>query len=211
MGYGCNSNKPKKQKGGMVSSPAAFPQGSPWNVDTALPGMNGGVADAGNFYKVNPEGGALPDPVSSTNIQGSGSCGGGKKRKRRVTRKARKSRRGKRKTKTRRHRKSKAHKKKGHKSKKSRRTRKGRKGRKANRRKTMKGGYRDSIFQGPINAYRGMLYGAGDLVNQWSGKPSQLSPAPTDQAPVPDGNVVLGEMPDVNAIHMAAGQAVASI
>ena len=158
MGYGCNSNKPKKQKGGMVSSPAAFPQGSPWNVDTALPGMNGGVADAGNFYKVNPEGGALPDPVSSTNIQGSGSCGGGKKRKRRVTRKARKSRRGKRKTKTRRHRKSKAHKKKGHKSKKSRRTRKGRKGRKANRRKTMKGGYRDSIFQGPINAYRGMVW-----------------------------------------------------
>ena len=213
MGCGCESNKPKKQRGGMVASPAAFPQGDPWNVDTALPGMNGGVADAGNFYKVNPQGGALPDPVSSTNIQGSGSCGGGKRRKRRVTRKARKSRKGKGKgkSKTRRHRKSKAHKKKGRKAKKARKTRKGRKGRKSYRRRTMRAGGRDTIFQGPVNAYRGMLYGAGDLVNQWSGKPSQLSPAPTDQAPVPNGNVILGEMPDVNAIHIAAGQAVASI
>ena len=71
MSCGCKSDKHKRQKGGMVSSPAAFPQGSPWNVETALPGMNGSVADAGNFYKVNPDGGALPDPVSSTNIQGS--------------------------------------------------------------------------------------------------------------------------------------------
>jgi hypothetical protein len=212
MGCGCESNKPKKQRGGMVASPAAFPQGEPWNVETALPGMNGGVANAGNFYKVNPQGGALPDPVSSTNIQGSGASVGGKKRKRRVTKKARKSRKGK--GKTRRHRKSKAHKKKARKGKKSRKTRKGRKGRKGRksyRRKTMRAGGRDTIFQGPVNTYRGMLYGAGDLVNQWSGKPSQLSPAPTDQAPVPSGNVILGEMPDVNAIHVAAGQAVASI
>ena len=45
-----------------------FPQGTPWNVETALPGMNGSVADAGNF-KFNPNGGALPDPVSSTNLR----------------------------------------------------------------------------------------------------------------------------------------------
>ena len=211
MGCGCESNKPRKQKGGMVSSPAAFPQGAPWNVETALPGMNGSVADAGNFFKFNPNGGALPDPVSSTNIQGSGCSGGAKRRKRRVTKKGRKGKRGKGKAKTRRNRKSKMHKKKGRKSKKVRRTRKARKGRKNNRRKTLRGGSRDRILQGPVNAYRGMVYGAGDLVNQWSGKPSQLSPAPTDQAPVPSGNVILGEMPDVNAIHAAAGQAVASI
>ena len=65
-------------------------------------------------------------------------------------------------------------------------------------------------FKG-VNAYRGMVFGAGDLVNQWAGKPSQLSPAPTDQAPVPSGNVILGEMPDVNAIHETASQIVASI
>ena len=53
MSSGCEIKKPRKQKGGMVSSPAAFPQGAPWNVETALPGMDGNVADAGNFYKVN--------------------------------------------------------------------------------------------------------------------------------------------------------------
>ena len=49
------------------------------------------------------------DPVSSTNIQGSG-CSGGAKRRRRVTKKGRKGKRGKGKAKTRRNRKSKMHK-----------------------------------------------------------------------------------------------------
>ena len=202
MGCGCENKKPRKQRGGMVSSPAAFPQGAPWNVETALPGMDGGVADAGNFYKVNPDAGALPDPVSSNNTQ-CGPCSGGRRRKRRGTKKARKSRRGKRKTIRRR---------KSKKSRKPKKSRKARKGRKVHRRKTMRGGSsRDHILQGPINAYRGVLFGAGDLVNQWSGKSGQLSPAPTDQAPVPNSDVMLGEMPDVNSIHAAAGQAVANI
>lgn len=196
MDYGCKNMKPRKQRGGMVSSPSAFPQGAPWNVETALPGMDGGVADVGNFYRVNPEAGALPDPVSSNNTH-CGLCSGGRRHKRRGTKKARKSRRGKRKTLRRR---------------KSKKPRKARKGRKIHRRKTMRGGStRDHILQEPINAYRGALFGAGDLVNQWSGKAGQLSPAPTDQAPVPNGDVILGEMPDVNAIHAAAGQAVANI
>ena len=38
------------------------------------------------------------------------------------------------------------------------------------------------------------------------GKAKSAFSAPTDQAPVPSGNVILGEMPDVNAIHAAAGQ-----
>ena len=189
MGCGCENDTTIKQNGGMVSSPAAFPQGNSWNVETALPGMDGGVAGAGNFYKVNPEAGELPDPISSNNTQG-----GGRRRNSKKSRKPQKSRRGKRK------------------SKKSRKPHKSRKARKVRRRKTMKGGSsRDYIFQGLINGYRGALFGAGDLVNQWSGKSGQLSPAPTVQSPVPNGDVMIGEMPDVNSINAAAGQAVANI
>lgn len=76
----------------------------------------------------------------------------------------------------------------------------------------MRGGSsRDNIFQGFINGYRGAIFEAGDLVNQWSGKTGQLSPAPTDQAPVPNADVIVGEMPDVYSIKNAAGQSVASI
>ena len=177
MGCGCENNN---LIGGMVSSPAAFPQGTSWNVETALPGMDGSVADTGNFYKVNPDAGELPDPVSSNNIQG-----GGRRRK------SKKSRRGKRK---------------------SKKSRKSCKDRNVRRRKTMKGGSsRDHIFQGLINGYRGAMFGAGDLVNDWSGKSGQLSPAPTDQSPVPNGDFIGGEMPDVNSINAAARQSVALI
>lgn len=208
MNCGCENKKPHgKQKGGMVASPAAFPQGAPWNVETALPGIDGALSDAGNFYKVNPDAGAVPDPVSSTNSQ-CGPCSGGRRRKIRSTKKARKSRIMKRKT-MRRHknRKSKNMKK----AKKSRKARAHRKGRKMNRRRTLRGGSRDRVLQNPVNAYRDVLFGAGDLVNQWSGKPSQMSPSPTDQAPVPNGQVMLDEMSHVNSIRTAAGQAVAQI
>lgn len=205
MGCGCEiKKKPRKQKGGMVSSPAAFPQGAPWNVETSLPGMDGGVADAGNFYKVNPDAGALPDPVSSTNPQ-SGSYAGGRRRKRRSTKKVCKSRRVKRKTLRR------SKNKKSNKMKKSRKVRTHRKEEKKHRRRTMRGGSRDRVLQGPVNAYRDVLFGTGDLVNQWSGKPGQMSPVPTDQAPVLNEQVMLGKMPDVNSIHTSAGQAVAQI
>ena len=80
-----------------------------------------------------------------------------------------------------------------------------------NRRRTLRGGSRDRVLQNPVNAYRDVLFGAGDLVNQWSGKPSQMSPSPTDQAPVPNGQVMLDEMSHVNSIRTAAGQAVAQI
>ena len=193
MGCGCENNN---LIGGMVSSPAAFPQGTSWNVETALPGMDGSVADTGNFYKVNPEAGELPDPVSSNNTQG-----GGRRRK------SKKSRRGKRKSK-----KSRRGKRKSKKSRKPKKSRKSCKDRNVRRRKTMKGGSsRDHIFQGLINGYRGAMFGAGDLVNDWSGKSGQLSPSPTDQSPVPNGDVIVGEMPDVNSINATARQSVASI
>lgn len=207
MVRGCEIKKTRKQKGGMISSPAAFPQGAPWNVETALTGMNGDVADVGNFYKVNPVAGALPDPASSTNSQ-CGPCTGGRRKKRRSTKRVRKTRRMKHKT---------MHQRKNKKSmkmkrcKKSRKVHTKRKGNKMHRRKTMRGGSRDRILQGPVNAYRDVLFGAGDLVNQWSGKPSQLSPAPTVQAPVPNSEVMLGKMPGVNLIKATAGQAVSQI
>lgn len=207
MRSGCEIKKLKKQKGGMISSPAAFPQGAPLNMETALPGMNSSVADAGNFYKVNPVAGALPDPVSSTNSQ-CGPCAGGRRRKRRSTKKVRKTRRMKHKTMLKRKNKKSMKMKKG---KKSRKVHTQRKKHKMHRRKTMRGGSRDRILQGPVNLYRDVLFGAGDLVNQWSGKPSQLSPAPTEQAPVPNEQVILGKIPRVNLIKAAAGQAVAQI
>lgn len=211
MSSGCEIKKPRKQKGGMVSSPAAFSQGAPWNVESALPGMDSGVADAGNFYKVNPHAGAIPDPTSSTNSQ-FGSCVGGRRRKRRSTKKVRKTQRVKSKTmRGRKNMKSKKMKRGKKSSRKARTQRKGRKGRKMHKRRTMRGGSRDHILQGPVNAYRDVLFGAGDIVNQWSGKSSQLSPAPTEQAPVPNEQVMLGEIPDVNTIRVTAGQAVAEM
>lgn len=204
MSSGCKVKKARKQKGGMISSSAAFPQGAPWNVETALPGMDSGLADAGNFYKVNPVAGALPDPESSTNSQ-CGPCVGGRRRKRRSTKKVHKTQ--KMKSKTMRRRKNK----KSKKMKRGKKSRKARTQRKMHKRRTMRGGSRDRILQGPVNAYRDVLFGAGDLVNQWSGKSSQLSPAPTEQAPVPNEQVMLGEMPDVNTIRATAGQAVAEI
>ena len=207
MRSGCEIKKTRKQKGGMVSSPAAFPQGAPWNVESALPGMDNSVADVGNFYKVNPVAGALPDPVRSTNSQ-CRPCSGGRRRKRRSTKRVRKTRKMKCKTMRQRKNKKSMKMKTG---KKSRKVNTQRKRQKMYRRKTIRGGSRDLMLQGPVNAYRDILFGAGDLVNQWSGKPSQLSPAPTEQAPVPNEQVMLGKMPRVNAIHAAAGQAVAEM
>lgn len=207
MGSSCEIKKSRKQKGGMVSSPAAFPQGAPWNVESALPGMNSSLADVGNFYKVNPVAGALPDPARSTNSQ-CGPCSGGRRRKRRSTKRVRKSRKMKCKTMRQRKNKKSMKMKTG---KKSRKVHTQRKGQKMYRRKTIRGGSRDLMLQGPVNTYRDVLFGAGDIVNQWSGKSSQLSPASTEQAPVPNAQVMLGEIPDVNTIRATAGQAVAEM
>ena len=212
--------------GGSVSviTPAAYPQGEGWSEPNNLPGSNGrNVSEVGNHFSLNSDAGALPDPQSG------GGCGcekptlpvGGKKRRRASSKK--KGRKTRRKTKGR----------KGKKGKKSRRKTKGRKGRKTARkgrksrvrrrknrrtkRRPMRGGMslfddRGRLFQPATNVFRNTLFGAGEMVNQWQGKPAPLNPAPTSQERLtPMGDVTLPNIPDVPGIHRAAGQAVANI
>ena len=211
--------------GGSVSviTPAAYPQGQGWSEPNNLPGSNDrNVSDVGNHFSFNSDAGALPDPLD-TNPQSGGACGceakpvvGGKKRRQRSPKKK--------------GRKTKGHK--GKKGKKSRRKTKGRKGRKTTRkghkshvrgkyrrtkRKMMRGGMglfddRGKLFQPVTNLVRNSLFGAGEMVNQWQGKPAPLNPAPTSQDRLtPMGDVTLPIIPDVPDIHQAAGQAVANI
>lgn len=222
----CNSCTSCNMHGGSVSviTPAAYPQGEGWSEPNNLPGSNGrNVSEVGNHFSLNSDAGALPDPQSG------GACGcekpaipvGGKKRRRASSKK--KGRKTRRKTKGR----------KGKKGKKSRRKTKGRKGRKTARkgrksrvrrrknrrtkRRPMRGGMslfddRGRLFQPATNVFRNTLFGAGEMVNQWQGKPAPLNPAPTSQERLtPMGDVTLPNIPDVPGIHRAAGQAVANI
>ena len=71
---------------------------------------------------------------------------------------------------------------------------------------------RSRLFQPATNLTRNTLFGAGEMVNQWAGKPAPYNPAPTVQDRMtPMDNVVLPNIPDVPGIHQAAGQAVANI
>jgi len=210
-----------------VITPAGGAQGVAWSEPNNLPGSDGrDVSQVGNHFSFNKDGGALPDP-QTTNPQSGGGCGceqapiGGKKRRRHSPKKKGKKRRTRRRTK-------------GHKGKKSRRRTKGRKGKKSRRRtkgrksrgrrgknrrtkrRMMRGGAlfdsRNRLFQPATNLTRNTLFGAGEMVNQWKGKPAPLNPAPTVQDRLtPMDNVVLPNIPDVPGIHQAAGQAVANI
>jgi len=210
-----------------VITPAGGAQGVAWSEPNNLPGSDGrDVSQVGNHFSFNKDGGALPDP-QNTNPQSGGGCGceqapiGGKKRRRHSPKKKGKKRRTRRRTK-------------GHKGKKSRRRTKGRKGKKSRRRtkgrksrgrrgknrrtkrRMMRGGAlfdsRNRLFQPATNLTRNTLFGAGEMVNQWKGKPAPLNPAPTVQDRLtPMDNVVLPNIPDVPGIHQAAGQAVANI
>ncbi len=225
----CNVKTPQMHGGSKsVITPAAYPQGAGWSDPNDLPGSNGrNVSQGGNHFSLNNNGGALPDPVDTHNpMQNGGACGceavpvGGKRKKRntkgRKTRRRTKGRKGK---KSRRRTKGK----KGRKGKKSRRRTKGKKGRKGKksrrrtRRRMMRGGTslfddRGRLFQPATNLFRNTLFGAGDMVNQWAGKPAPFNPAPTSQDRLtPMGDVTLPNIPDVPGIHQAAGQAVANI
>jgi len=61
-------NVKNKQRGGMVSSPAAYPQGNAWETDGNLPGEGYNTSQTGNFFTFNPNGGALPDPIDTDNF-----------------------------------------------------------------------------------------------------------------------------------------------
>ena len=230
MAKSCNSCSTScDMHGGSRSAitPAGGAQGVAWNEPNNLPGSDGrGVAQVGNHFSFNNEAGALPDPQSG------GKCGceavgvGGKKRRRHSPKKKGNKRRTRRRTKGRKGKKSrrrtKGRKSRGRRGKKSRSRTKGRKSRgrrgksRRTKRRMMRGGAlfddRNRLFQPATNLARNTLYGAGEMVNQWQGKPAPFSPAPTSQDRLtPMDNVVLPNIPDVPSIHQAAGQAVANI
>ena len=225
MSKGCNSCSTSCDMHGgsrSVITPAGGAQGVAWGEPNNLPGSDGrDVSKVGNHFSLNNDAGAMPDPQSG------GGCGcekvpiGGKRRRRHSPKKKGKKRRTRRRTKGRKGKKSRRRTK-GRKGKKSRRRTKGRKsrGRRGKNRRTkrrmMRGGGlfddRNRIFQPATNLARNTLFGAGEMVNQWKGKPAPLNPAPTVQDRLtPMDNVVLPNIPDVPGIHQAAGQAVANI
>ena len=187
MSKGCNSCSTSCDMHGgsrSVITPAGGAQGVAWGEPNNLPGSDGrDVSKVGNHFSLNNDAGAMPDPQSG------GGCGcekvpiGGKRRRRRTKGRKSRGRRGE-----------------------NRRT----------KRRMMRGGGlfddRNRIFQPATNLARNTLFGAGEMVNQWKGKPAPLNPAPTVQDRLtPMDNVVLPNIPDVPGIHQAAGQAVANI
>lgn len=80
------------------------------------------------------------------------------------------------------------------------------------RNKAQRGGARDTLMpQSLVNLGRQITFGAGDLINSWSGKQPMLSPAPTEQPIANSPKLILPKLPDVPTIHAAAGQSVADI
>jgi hypothetical protein len=80
------------------------------------------------------------------------------------------------------------------------------------RNKVLRGGSRDTLMpQSLVNLGRQLTFGAGDLINSWSGKQPLLSPAPTQQPIANAPELILPKLPDVPSIHAAAGQSVADI
>lgn len=88
--------------------------------------------------------------------------------------------------------------------------------RRRNKQKThkrrLRGGSRTTLMpQSLVNLGRQITFGAGDLINSWSGKQPILSPAPTVQPIANTPELILPRLPDVPSIHAAAGQTVADI
>lgn len=76
----------------------------------------------------------------------------------------------------------------------------------------LKGGSRDTLMpQSLVNLGRNLTFGAGDLINTWSGKQPMLSPSPTVQPIANTPDLILPKLPNVPSIHAAAGQSVADI
>lgn len=164
-------------------TPASFPQGDAWSMAT-LPGQGGNTSEVGNYFGFNSNEGIFPD-IIDTNNQSSFLFGGNRKRKfiNKVMTKMRRRKRT-------RQRKNTINK------------------RIFKRRRTLRGGSRNMLFQLPTNISRDTIHGVGSLVNQWSGKTISLSPSPTDQKPYAGGN----QLPDTSdsvSIHKTAGRTVA--
>jgi len=179
------TSKNKKFRGGFVSSPAAYPQGSFFSSDiSSWPGVSGNTTNSGNHYEYNSD--VNPLPVSTSNVYS-----GGKKSK------TNKRKLNKRKTKK-------------HNKKSKLAMRK--KINKSHKRKYKGGDNRSSYFpQSIVNLGRNTLFQGHELVNSWQGLPASDSPMPTEQ-PIGDNTLNIPySAVNVDAIHSAAEQTVTKL
>ena len=192
-------------------TPASGPVGKQFNGGNpeSWPGVDGNASDHGNFFPYNTN--VEPRPVSTPNVMQSG----GKKhrtRKRHVkkAKKANKSRHGRKSV-------SKIHK---STSKKQSGKRKYVGKRKSNvnkhtrraARKIRGGSTRNYIAQPIRNAYRNVVFGAGELVNNWSGKSTPISsdPNPSNQPLDSVGSFERSNL-DLNTLGSSADNTVANM
>ena len=83
----------KKQKGGFISSPAAYPQGQSWGTPPQKwPGVMGNTSAHGNYYSYNNNVEQWPDSTSNTSC---GPCTNGGRRNKRKNKKTNRLRKSK--------------------------------------------------------------------------------------------------------------------
>lgn len=175
----------------------AFEGGNP----ESWPGVSGNASSHGNFLHYNTK--VVPTPDQSNRLIG-GRKRRTRKRHHKKAKKAKKSRRGRKSM-------SKRRKSRGKKRSGKRKSRGKKHGRRATRK--MRGGSSRDLIGMPIrNAYRNMVFGAGELVNNWNGRPTPISadPNPSNQ-PLDGGAPFERQYVDLNALGSSADKAVANM
>lgn len=143
-------------KGGMISSPAAYPQGTALGSSLdMLPGVQGSISQYGNHYPYNPNVEHWPDST-----RGGPPIVGGRRRKQKFIK-------GKIKIKSKRNRNGSKFKHGIHKTK---------------RYRYQRGGRGGIIPEMLVNGVRGFEHGIQQLSSAWQGLPAPSSPFPVDQS-----------------------------
>ena len=192
-------------------TPASGSVGKPFeggNPDS-WPGVDGNASKNGNFLPYNS------DKVVGTPISTSNQIGGKKRRTRKrhhkKAKKAKKSRRGRKSMSKRR--KSRGKKRSGKRKHVGKRKSRGKKRSGKRTTKKMRGGSSRDLVGMPLrNAYRNAMFGAGELVNNWNGRPTPISSDPNPSNQPLDGNTPFERSyVDLNAIGSSADNAVANM
>lgn len=179
-------------KESFISSPAAYPQGEPWNSNiSGLPGVQGNIANYGNHYKFK-DGLTVPVPESSRNMLGGKSKRKSKKKYKRKTRNKRKTH---------------------HKNKNKRKTHNNKRKKYNKKSKTFKGGSGRNTFlpESLVNFGRGIMFGATDLVNTWNGVTPTPSYSPVDQPIFKSSIGNIHNVVDVPSINLNANKTVGNM
>lgn len=190
----------RRLRGGMISSPAAYPQGEAWGPPVRMwPGVQGDASQFGNHYSYNTNVEPWPESTSNTSC---GPCAvGGKRTKRRGKGKSKGTKR-----KTRRTRRA-ARRAKGRMSRRSRS--RGGKGKRQTR--ARRGGSRDTIIpQELVNGYRSVGHSLQQFAADWQGVSGPASPLPADQTLQGSDNLPYSPI-DVPQITANADRAVSQL